>query len=351
MSSAVAGLFNVTIAGNQADADFNGTGIGGGVVITGNATLNFKNTIIAGNFETTVLLGSRLPVIGDCAGTLTSLGFNLLQNFNTTHCTVNGGAGSYLLADPALGPLQANGGPTWTQAPTAGSPAIDAGELPRCDDGTGVAITVDQRGVPRPQPAGGRCDIGAYEYGATPTVAALSPNPVTPGGPAFQLTVTGTGFISGTTVLWDGQVRPTRFVTPTVLMAAIPASDIASPGIVPVTAKNPGPGDGAATPSLSLAIQGSQTISFGPLPDRLVSDQPFTVSATASSGLPVAFSASGTCSVAGNMVTLTGEGSCTITASQAGDATYDPAAPVGQTFTVRPVTVYLPGVLNGRGIG
>ncbi len=47
-------------------------------------------------------------------------------------------------------------------------------------------------------------------------------------------------------------------------------------------------------------------------------DPPFTVSATASSGLPVSFAASGNCTVNVALVTLTGAGSCTITASQAG---------------------------------
>jgi hypothetical protein len=61
--------------------------------------------------------------------------------------------------DPLLGPLQDNGGPTWTHAPLAGSPVIDRGW---CDPGT------DQRGVPRPLD-GNRdgvwiCDIGAVEY-------------------------------------------------------------------------------------------------------------------------------------------------------------------------------------------
>ena len=61
----------------------------------------------------------------------------------------------------------------------------------------------------------------------------------------------------------------------------------------------------------------------------------FTVSATASSGLPVSFSATDNCTVSGNVVHLTGAGSCTITASQAGDATYAPAPDVSQTLRDR----------------
>ena len=54
--------------------------------------------------------------------------------------------------NPLLGPLQDNGGATWTHAPQLGSPAIDAGGA--CQDS-------DQRGHSRP--VGRACDIGAVE--------------------------------------------------------------------------------------------------------------------------------------------------------------------------------------------
>ena len=63
-------------------------------------------------------------------------------------------------ADPKLGPLADNGGPTWTMALLPGSPAIDAGTA------IGAPAT-DQRGVPRPQGAG--VDIGAFEYLTSPS--------------------------------------------------------------------------------------------------------------------------------------------------------------------------------------
>ncbi len=95
----------------------------------------------------------------------------------------------------------------------------------------------------------------------------------------------------------------------------------------------------------------AQTISFGSLSNQTYGGAPFTVSATASSSLPVSFSTSGdngttdadgygvansgVCSVSGTTVTITGAGTCTITATQAeAETTYLPAAPVSQTFTV-----------------
>ncbi len=77
-----------------------------------------------------------------------------------------------------------------------------------------------------------------------------------------------------------------------------------------------------------------QTITFAPLPDKAYGDADFTVSATASSGLTVSFAASGNCTVSVTTVHITGAGSCTITASQAGDATYNPAPGIARTFTI-----------------
>lgn len=80
----------------------------------------------------------------------------------------------------------------------------------------------------------------------------------------------------------------------------------------------------------------AQTISFDPLEDKLVTDGPFTVSATATSGLPVSFSIlSGPAGIDGNTITLTGQpGTVTVQATQKGDIEYFAAPAVSQTFEV-----------------
>jgi hypothetical protein len=78
----------------------------------------------------------------------------------------------------------------------------------------------------------------------------------------------------------------------------------------------------------------SQTITFGPLNNVAYGVSPFTLSATASSGLPVSFSiVSGPATVAGNLLTVTGAGNITVSASQTGNSTYSPAPNVNQSFT------------------
>jgi hypothetical protein len=88
--------------------------------------------------------------------------------------------------------------------------------------------------------------------------------------------------------------------------------------------------------SLALADLLDQTISFAALPNRTWGYPGFfTVSATASSGLPVSFSTTGNCVLfAGTSVFISSAGSCTVTASQWGDQNYNPAPDVSRTFTI-----------------
>jgi hypothetical protein len=58
------------------------------------------------------------------------------------------------------------------------------------------------------------------------TITQLSTADVTSGSPGFTLTITGTGFVPGAVVQWDGEDRPTTFISSTQLQAQIPPSDL-----------------------------------------------------------------------------------------------------------------------------
>lgn len=79
-----------------------------------------------------------------------------------------------------------------------------------------------------------------------------------------------------------------------------------------------------------------QTITFAAIADVAYGNAPFTVSATASSGLPVTLTSLNpeVCTVAGNTVTIVGAGACTLLAEQDGDTQYNAAERVTQSFTV-----------------
>jgi hypothetical protein len=167
-------LLNDTLDGN---AVIGASGAGGNInALSGTASL--KNTIVAGGSA------ANGP---NCAGKVGSAGHNL-ESTTPSQCGLNPAQGDLLGANPLLGPLQFNGGPTQTQAlgsnvhllpgVTVSSPAIDNG------DNNGCPAT-DQRGVPRPY--GPACDIGAYEV--TPP-SAITGSPTSIG--AHSATLTGT---------------------------------------------------------------------------------------------------------------------------------------------------------------
>ena len=148
-SSATLRVLASTITRNRANR-------GGGIYTFGTTKAFVRNSIVAGN---SVAPGGIGP---DCSGEITSQDFNLIQN--TSGLSIIGLPSHDLYGkDPRLGPLQNNGGPTWTHAVLPGSPAIDAG------NSSGQAT--DQRGHSRttaipsvPNASGGDgSDIGAFE--------------------------------------------------------------------------------------------------------------------------------------------------------------------------------------------
>ena len=68
-----------------------------------------------------------------------------------------------------------------------------------------------------------------------PILNSLSPASASVGSGGFSLIVDGSGFVTGDIVRWNGADRPTTFDSPTRLIAAIPASDLANSGTVPIT--------------------------------------------------------------------------------------------------------------------
>jgi hypothetical protein len=77
-----------------------------------------------------------------------------------------------------------------------------------------------------------------------------------------------------------------------------------------------------------------QMLTFAPLGDKVYGAPAFGVSASSSSGLPVNFTATGDCAVAGSSVSINAAGSCTVTAHQAGNDAYAPADDVSRTFAI-----------------
>jgi len=84
-------------------------------------------------------------------------------------------------------------------------------------------------------------------------MGSLNPSSAVAGGAAFTLTVTGTNFVSTSTVQWNGNARTTTSASGTSLQAAITAADIAAAGTAMVSVATPAPGGGTSS-ALTFAI-------------------------------------------------------------------------------------------------
>ncbi len=253
-------LNHSTVTNNTANADYNASdtstwnGGGGGIFVSPTGEIQIQNSIVAGNIDMTsdALLHYPWPDVyvyssPRGSGTLTSLGGNLIgdgtgsSGWDTSDLLGTSAAPS----DPMLDTLAQNApGKTLTHALRTGSPAIDA--LATCTPGE------DQRGVIRPQ--GSACDIGAYELGGEvpsnplPVLTGLSPASAVAGSTSnVALIVTGSDFIGGSVVRWNGMDLATTYNKSTQLTADVLATSLATVQTAQVTVYTPAPGGGTSS--------------------------------------------------------------------------------------------------------
>src|SRR5262245_8661521 len=181
------GIFNASAYGGSAPADvlnssFSGNTagrFGGGiynyVYSGGSAPLQVVHSTFSGNsafsgpgggianVAGTLQLGGTIlnaSSISNDSGTITSLGYNLSSDNGGGFLTATG---DRINTNPMLGPLQDNGGPTFTHALLTGSPAIGAGDPNFDPNAFNPPMLKDQRGSDYDRVAHGRIDIGAFE--------------------------------------------------------------------------------------------------------------------------------------------------------------------------------------------
>jgi hypothetical protein len=150
-----------------------------------------------------------------------------------------------------------------------------------------------------------------------PAISGVAPMTVTAGSPNLALTVNGSGFVSGATVLLNGSARATTFVSSRQLTATILAADQLSVGTAEITVFNPAPGGGttaAQTFSIDSVAQAQGGFTVSPTgmaftvthgqsayaPFAFTSLQPGTVVSAVCYNLP----AYGSCSFNGTTLTI-----------------------------------------------
>jgi hypothetical protein len=189
-------------------------------------------------------------------------------------------------------------------------------------------IRADQTGLPNYVAATTQQTIAISKATQTISFPAIAPPTFVAGGAGtFQVSATATSSLAVTFSSNTAAVCTVSGTTVTMKAA----------GLCTIAADQQGGDNYLAAPQAVQSVtigKASQTITFAGPGDRTFTTVPIPLTATADSGLTVAFAATGNCTVSGSTLTLTAAGSCTITASQAGDTNFAAATPVVRTIAI-----------------
>lgn len=299
-------LVSCTVVNNQANGGAPG-GLGVAAMFTEFGQISLLNSLIASN-------SSSNGTAPDVYGAVSSQGHNFIGN--NIGSTGWDPVWDYQNAVPLLlGPLQDNGGPTFTHALLPGSFCILAG--------TSVgAPATDQRSVIRPL---SQCDIGAYQYTTlVPTVIAwTNPGPIVYSTPLSAVQLNAKANAGGAFTYSPPPGTVLNAGSNQILTAIFTPSDPTSYT--------------AATNTVFITVmKANQVISFPTIPPQTINAPPILLSASASSGLPVVYTLiSGPALLAGNLLSVgSSPGQVVVRAEQAGNSNYIAAPNVDQSFLV-----------------
>jgi hypothetical protein len=202
------------------------------VAHTGTATITVSNTPTAVSGAATFTIGAPPPAIG-----------TLLPNAATA------GGASFTLTVDGAGFIQGavvlwNGSPLTTTF-------VQANELSAAVPASLLAVK-GTAAVSVRNPDGSTSNSLTFTIGGQPpSILAVTPSTVQAGAAGFTLTVAGSGFLSGTVVVWNTTNLVTTFGSATQLSAAVPASLVAQAAAVSIHVANP---DGTISNALALTV-------------------------------------------------------------------------------------------------
>lgn len=335
-----------TAGDTQASIAFTAPAFTGGATITGYTVTSNPG----GNFNT----GAGSPIV------VTGLTNGVDYTFTVT-ATNSAGTGSASAASNSVTPAATQtitfvnpGAQNFGTSPTLSATA-DSGLTPVFTSSTPAVCTITGVGALTFVTAG-TCTINADQTGnasylpATQVTRSFTVNAVVPGAPTAATAIAGNtqASVSFTAPVFTGGVAITSYTVtanPGGATATGAASPISVTGLTngtaytfTVTATNPIGTGVASTASAPVTPMGTQTITFGNPGTQTLGTSP-SLTASASSGLTPVFSSttSGVCTVTGGgTLTLIAVGTCTIEANQAGNASYQAAAPISHSFAVNP---------------
>lgn len=196
----------------------------------GPQTVSVRNTLDASSANSmTVMVSNPVPALASTSPQSASTGgsaFNL---------TVNGTR----FVSSSVVNWNGSARPTTYVSGTRLTAAIPASDLVA---GALIDITVST-----PVPAGGTSTAVRFTVNnLQPSLQLINASSAKAGCGKFLMAVVGSNIGSYSTVLWNGQPRATKLISPTVLQVVIPAADIASTGSASVAISNPAPGGGTS---------------------------------------------------------------------------------------------------------
>ena len=320
-------------------------------------------TLVSGSTHSATCTTSTLPV-GTDAITATYSGDT---GFDTSNATLAGGqvvkpvplvvttsslpSGQIGTVYPGatLASTGGTGAVTWSQTGLPSGLSLNAttGAITGTPTGaprtTSVNVTATDSGTPTAQVAHANLSLTINAATLVITSFAALPDGAI-GVPYPPVTLTSTGGTAPIRWAVTGGVLPAALsLNPTTgVISGTPQPASFGINSFIVTAADSGtPTRQVAHLTMSILIQSkaSQTITFGALGNRTLAQSPFTVSATASSGLAVKFSATtpAVCTAGGTngaTIRLVAVGTCTVHADQAGNGSYKPAQTVSRSFSV-----------------
>jgi|GEM_PF-3476483 len=346
-ANGTAGSYTVTAAVSALNAGYSLTNDKGTATVSlGNLTTTYDGTARAAT-ATTTPAGLAVAITYDgSASAPTNVGsYAVVATVNDSN--YNGTASGTLTIDKAgqaiafgTAPAVAVGG-TGTVSATGGassSPVVFSSTTTSVCTISGTTVT----GI-----TVGTCTIAANQAADTNYSAAAHVTQNIDIGKAGQAIAFGTaptvivGGIGTVSATGGASTSPVVFSSTTTSVCTISGTTVTgvTAGTCTIAANQAADANYDAAPQVTQDItvgKGSQSIAFAPLPPKYFGIAPFTVSATATSGLPVAFASSNSAvaTVSGSTVTIVGVGETAITASQPGSANFDAAVSVSQNLTI-----------------
>jgi hypothetical protein len=248
-----AGL-TLTVAGSGfvsgSIVDWNGAALTTTFVSDGQLTAALPAADLAASGTDSVTVRSPAPGGGTSAGSSFSVTAGnpvpTVSSISPTSATAGGAASTLTVNGAAFMSATSVKWNGTALATTYVSASKLTAQLPASDIASAGTASVT---TTNPAPGGGTSAAETFTIdsaNAVPVVASLAPAAATAGGAAFTLTVNGSGFVTASTVDWNGAALPTTFVSNTKLTAGVSAADIATAASDSVTVVSPAPGGGTS---------------------------------------------------------------------------------------------------------